>query len=191
MSAMFPAFLDLKGRKVVVIGGGNTAIDIAIQIKRLGAEDVTLVYRRGPENMTATQWECELAQINDVRIIHWSIPQKLLISQGHVSGVVFEYAQLDGKGRLMGTGSSYALPADQVFKAIGQVFVPSPLKENGKDLLQLSQKGRIAVNEDGQTSLNNVWAGGDCIEGQDLTVAAVAGGKKAALAIDKFLKGSK
>jgi dihydropyrimidine dehydrogenase (NAD+) subunit PreT len=179
------------GRRVVVIGGGNTAIDMAIQIKRLGAEDVTLVYRRGPENMTATDWECELAQNNDVRIKHWSIPKKLIGSQGHVTGIEFEYAQLDSKGKLMGTGDTYTLPADQVFKAIGQTFVPSPLQDNGKDILQLTSKNRIAVNEDKQTSLSGVWAGGDCIEGQDLTVAAVEGGKIAAISIDRALKEKK
>jgi len=179
------------GKRVVVIGGGNTAIDIAIQIKRLGAEDVTLVYRRGPENMTATDWECELAQVNDVRIIHWSIPTGLLAAQGNVDGIIFEYAQLDVNGKLMGTGDKYAVPADQVFKAIGQYFVPSPTQDNGKDLLQLSAKGRIAVNEDGQTSLADVWAGGDCIDGQDLTVAAVAGGKRAAIAMNRTLREKK
>ena len=184
------------GRRVVVIGGGNTAIDIAIQIKRLGAEDVTLVYRRGPENMSATEWECELAQTNDVRIRHWSMPKKLLSAGGHVTGMMFEQTRLDKNGKLTGTGDTYTLPADQVFKAIGQTFVPSPLQENneqggGKDLLQLTKKGRIDVDADGATSLAGVWAGGDCTEGQDLTVAAVAGGKKAALAIDRALKEKK
>ena len=179
------------GRRAVVIGGGNTAIDMAIQIKRLGAEDVTLVYRRGPENMTATDWECELAQHNDVKIIHWSIPKRLLGAQGHVTGIEFEYAQLDTNGKLMGTGDSYVLFADQVFKAIGQTFVASPLQDNGKDLLQLTPKNRIAVNNDKQTSLPGVWAGGDCIEGQDLTVSAVEGGKIAAISIDRALKEKK
>jgi glutamate synthase (NADPH/NADH) small chain len=176
------------GRRVVVIGGGNTAIDMAIQIKRLGAEDVTLVYRRGPENMTATDWECELAQHNDVRIMHWSIPKKLIGAQGYVAGVEFEYAQLDTNGKLMGTGDSYILFADQVFKAIGQMFIAAPL---GQDLLQLTPKNRIAVNEDRQTSLSCVWAGGDCIEGQDLTVAAVEDGKRAAISIDRALREKK
>ena len=91
----------------------------------------------------------------------------------------------------MGTGDTYTLPADQVFKAIGQTFVSSPTQESGKDLLQLTPKNRIAVNDDGQTSLGGVWAGGDCIEGQDLTVSAVAGGKRAAIAIDRMLKEKK
>jgi glutamate synthase (NADPH/NADH) small chain len=176
------------GRRVVVIGGGNTAIDIAIQIKRLGAEDVTLVYRRGVDNMTATDWEREFAQTNDVRVKLWAQPKRLIGNRGHVTGIEFEYTQLDAKGKLMGTGDTFTLAADQVFKAIGQVFVPTPLQDNGRDLLQLTKKGRIAVNEDGQTSVPGVYAGGDCTEGKDLTVAAVEGGKRAALAIDRLLR---
>ncbi len=179
------------GRRVVVIGGGNTAIDIAVQVKRLGAEDVTLVYRRGRDNMSATAWEREFAQTNDVRLKLWAQPRKIIGADGHVTGVEFEYTQLDGSGKLMGTGDTFLLPADMVFKAIGQTFVASPLQDNGRDILQLSAKGRIAVNEDGQTSLSDVWAGGDCTEGQDLTVAAVEDGKRAAIAIDRFLKGIK
>ncbi len=179
------------GRRVVVIGGGNTAIDIAVQVKRLGAEDVTLVYRRGADNMSATDWEQEFAQNNDVRLKLWAQPKKLIGAHGHVTGVEFEYTQLDGKGKLMGTGDTFTLPADQVFKAIGQTFVASPLQDGGRDVLQLDKKGRIAVNEDGQTSVSGVWAGGDCTEGQDLTVAAVADGKRAAIAIDRALKEKK
>ncbi|MEZ0226346.1 MAG: NAD(P)-dependent oxidoreductase [Alphaproteobacteria bacterium] len=179
------------GRRVVVIGGGNTAIDIAIQIKRLGAEYVTLVYRRGADNMTATVWEQEFAQTNGVVIKHWAMPKKLLGHRGHVTGIEFEYTQVDSAGKLMGTGDTFTLPADQVFKAIGQTFVPSPLQDNGKELLQLTKKGRIATNDDGLTSLPGVFAGGDCTEGQDLTVAAVEGGKLAAVAIDRMLKEKK
>lgn len=176
------------GRRVVVIGGGNTAIDIAIQIKKLGAEDVTLVYRRGLNEMGATVHEQELAQINGVLIKHWAQPRRLIGSKGHVKEIEFEYTQLDSKGRLTGTGDTFTLLADQVFKAIGQIFVPTSLQDNAADMLQLTKKGRIAVNEDGQTSLPGVWAGGDCTEGQDLTVEAVADGKRAAEAIDRALK---
>lgn len=179
------------GRRVIVIGGGNTAIDIAIQVKRLGAEFVTLAYRRGPENMTATEWEQEFAQTNGVVVKHWVMPKKLHAHNGHVTGVEFEYTQLDSNGKLMGTGNTFSIPADQVFKAIGQTFVPAPLLDGGKDMLQLTMKGRIAVNDDGLTSLDGVYAGGDCIEGQDLTVAAVEGGKIAAVAIDRVLRGKK
>ncbi|TVQ83374.1 MAG: NAD(P)-dependent oxidoreductase [Micavibrio sp.] len=175
------------GRKIVVIGGGNTAIDIAIQTKRLGAEDVTLVYRRSEKDMNATWHEQELAQNNGVVIKHWAQPKRLIGWNGHVRQIEFEYTQLDADGKLTGTGDTFTLLVDTVFKAIGQHFVPSPLQEGGKDLLAITPKGKIAVNEDRQTSLDDVWAGGDCIEGQDLTVAAVEDGKIAALAIDRAL----
>lgn len=176
------------GRKVVVIGGGNTAIDIAIQIRRLGAEDVTLVYRRGPSEMGATHHEQELAQVNGVRIKHWARPVKLTGQGGAVREAVFEYTQLDAAGRLIGTGDHFAIPADMVFKAIGQSFVPDPLRQDGRDLLEL-KGAKIAVDAEGKTSLDKVWAGGDCTPGQDLTVAAVQDGKIAALAIDRALRG--
>jgi len=170
------------GRRVVVIGGGNTAIDIAVQAKRLGAEDVTIVYRRGPEQMGATWHEQELAQTNDVRIKHWARPVRLISRDGRLKEVEFEYTQLDEQGRLLSTGDRFTLLADMLFKAIGQTFVASPLGE----LLELSG-GRIAINADRQTSLAKVWAGGDCVPGEDLTVNAVQDGKIAAEAIDRAL----
>ena len=85
------------GRRVVVIGGGNTAIDIAVQTRRLGAEDVTLVYRRGPEAMGATAHEQEFAQINGVKIKHWAKPLRLTGSNGHVAEAVFEYTADGGR----------------------------------------------------------------------------------------------
>jgi dihydropyrimidine dehydrogenase (NAD+) subunit PreT len=175
------------GRRIVVIGGGNTAIDIAVQTKRLGAEDVTLVYRRGPEAMGATAHEQEFAQINGVKIKHWARPLRLAGSNGHVAEAVFEYVRLDG-GTLAGTGESFALAADMVFKAIGQVFVADPLRADGKELLEL-ERGRIKVDAERRTSLDKVWAGGDCVwGGQDLTVQAVEDGKRAAISIDRALR---
>ncbi len=175
------------GRKVVVIGGGNTAIDIAVQTKRLGAEDVTLVYRRGKDNMNATWHEQDFAQLNGVKIKHWAQPTRLIGKDGQVKEIEFEYTQLDDNGRLMGTGDHFTLLVDQVFKAIGQTFVPTPLVNGSADVLELAG-GRIAVNEDRQTSLPDVWAGGDCVVGDDLTVAAVQDGKLAAVAIDRRLR---
>ena len=183
---------DLKalpvGRKVVVIGGGNTAIDIAVQTKRLGAEDVTLVYRRGPEAMSATHHEQVFAQTNGVKIKHWAQPHALQGADGHLTAAVFEYTRMEA-GRLIGTGETFALPADMLFKAIGQTFSPLPGGNGGSELLEMSG-GKLAVGEDRRTSLPDVWAGGDCIAlGEDLTVAAVQDGKVAAEAIDKFLRG--
>ena len=175
------------GRRVVAIGGGNTAVDIAVQTKRLGAEDVTMVYRRGPDAMSATPHEQEFAQVNGVRIKYWARPVRLVGSDGRAVAAEFEYTKLDAGGRLVGTGETFSLPADQVFKAIGQVLVPDPTQDGTHQVLE-TKDGKIAVDADRQTSLPGVWAGGDCIAGVDLTVQAVQDGKIAALAIDRRLR---
>ena len=175
------------GRRVVVIGGGNTAIDIAVQAKRLGAEDVTIVYRRGPDHMGATWHEQELAQTNGVTIKHWAQPLRLVTHRGRLKEVEFEYTQLDEQGRLMSTGDRFTLLADMLFKAIGQSFVPSPLGNGAAEALELAGN-RIQVNADRKTSLSNVWAGGDCVPGEDLTVSAIQDGKLAAESIDRNLR---
>ena len=182
-------FAELSvGRRVVVIGGGNTAIDIAVQTRRLGAEDVTIVYRRGPEAMGATAHEQEFAQINGVKIKHWARPLRALGGGGQITEIVFEYTRLV-EGRLVGTGETFALAADMVFKAIGQHFVADPVRADGRELLELDS-GRIKVDAERRTSLDRVWAGGDCIaDGQDLTVQAVQDGKLAALSIHRALAG--
>lgn len=176
------------GRRVVVIGGGNTAIDAATQARRLGAEDVTIVYRRGPDAMSATGHEQDWAQTNGVRIKHWARPTRLIEWNGAIKEIEFEYTQLDADGRLVGTGDRFTILADMVMKAIGQIFTASPLV--GGELLDTVSMGggkRIAVNADRATSLPGVFAGGDCVIGQDLTVAAVQDGKVAAHAIDRYL----
>jgi dihydropyrimidine dehydrogenase (NAD+) subunit PreT len=171
------------GRRIVVIGGGMTAIDIAVQTKRLGADEVTLVYRRGQEHMKASAYEQELAQTSGVKITLWAKPVRLLGEDGHVRAAEFETT------RPGANGERFTLDADMVFKAIGQKFVAGPVAD-GNDILELDG-GRIAVNDDRRTSLPDVWAGGDCISGgEDLTVAGVEDGKIAAAAIDRFLKQS-
>jgi dihydropyrimidine dehydrogenase (NAD+) subunit PreT len=174
------------GRRVVVIGGGNTAIDIAVQTKKLGAEDVTIVYRRGPDDMSATWHEQELAQINGVGIKHWARPVRLVGHKGRLKEVEFEYMQLDDKGRLMTTGDKFTLLADMLFKAIGQNFVPDPLGKDARQVIELADS-RIRINAEHQTSLPDVWAAGDCVPGEDLTVSAVQGGKVAAESIHRAL----
>jgi glutamate synthase (NADPH/NADH) small chain len=174
------------GRHVVVIGGGMTAIDIAVQSKRLGAELVDLIYRRGPEQMGASLFEQELAQTNGVSIRHWARPASL-IGDGHVTAVEFERTELDDEGRLTGTGYQYALDADTVFKAIGQAMDSDLLGEHAGELVL--EKGRIAVDNTQRTSFDDVWAGGDCVAGgDDLTVTAVQDGKVAAIDIDRYLR---
>ncbi len=172
------------GRRVVVIGGGNTAIDIAVQIKKLGAEFVTMVYRRGFAEMGATDFEQEVAQTNGVLLKTWATPERILVDDEGVTGVRFEYTQNDDRGHLVGTGETFDLPADQVFKAIGQHFDENPLEaDDCPDM----DRGRILVDENRRTSLDGVWAGGDCVAGADLTVVAVQDGKLAAESIHRYL----
>jgi dihydropyrimidine dehydrogenase (NAD+) subunit PreT len=159
------------GRTVVVIGGGMTAIDIAVQSRHLGAEQVHIVYRRGPENMSASVFEQALAQTSGVAIHHRAPPSRIL-GDTHVTGVEFEA----GAGR-------FVLYADMVFKAIGQQM-------EGFNEFRM-QNGRIVVDAGHRTSINKVWAGGDCVvDGSDLTVTAVQHGKLAAIDIDRVLRGA-
>ncbi len=169
------------GRKVVVVGGGMTAVDAAVQAKLLGAESVTMVYRRGREKMSASEWEQDLAASKGVRILYGAQPVGVT-GEGAVAAVEFEYTT-EASGRLEGTGERFRLDADQVMKAIGQRLdgVPEGLVLDG---------GKIAVTGAGRTSLARVWAGGDCAAGgDDLTVTAVAQGRDAAEDIHAMLAG--
>ncbi len=168
------------GRKVVVIGGGMTAIDAGIQAKLLGAEEVTICYRRGQDHMNASVFEQELAAARGVNIRHWLAPKRVLSANGKVTGLELEYTSLkDGKLTMM--GATMTLEADQVFKAIGQSF------DNDFSDVTL-EGGRIKVDADMRTSHEKVWAGGDCVYGgDDLTVTAAAHGRDAAEAINKAL----
>jgi glutamate synthase (NADPH/NADH) small chain len=169
------------GRRVVVLGGGMTAIDAAIQAKLLGAEEVTICYRRGKDSMNASGYEQDLAAANGVIIRHWLAPKRILGKDGTVAGIEVEYTAMTG-GRLAGTGETGVLAADQIFKAIGQSFSAS-----GLGALQF-EKGKILVDSAGRTSMNGVWAGGDCVGvGEDLTVSAVAQGRDAAESINRAL----
>ncbi|MFX1764469.1 NAD(P)-dependent oxidoreductase [Paraburkholderia sp. A1RI-2L] len=176
------------GRRVVVIGGGNTAIDAAVQSRKLGAEHVTLAYRRGGAHMSATWAEQEFARNEGVTIVEWRKPLRILgsgVGAGRVEAVEFERTALDPNGVLRGTGEIERIEADVVLKAIGQKLLPA-----GLEALQLTEGGvRIAVDADGATSLEGVWAGGDCAGhgATDLTVQAVQDGKLAARAIDRYL----
>ena len=172
------------GQNVVVIGGGNTAIDAAIQAKRLGAGHVSLVYRRGRAQMGATQWEQDLAAINGVSIHLWSKPIRIEgKGKGKVQSITFESTRLHA-GKLVGTGQMHTAPADCILKAVGQNLVDDTLCALKRD------GGKLMVDEAGQTSLPGVFAGGDCIaSGEDLTVQAVEDGKVAAAGIHTYLGG--
>ena len=146
------------GRDVVVIGGGMTAVDAAVQSKLLGAQTVTMVYRRAKDRMSASLYEQDHATASGVKIIYGAAPQAIL-----PDAVIFAHE----------TGETFSLKADQVFKAIGQTLVDAPIAMDGRKLGHRSGK---------------VWAGGDCAAGgEDLTVTAVAQGRDAAEEINAFL----
>ncbi len=153
------------GRDVVVIGGGMTAVDAAVQAKLLGAQTVTMVYRRGKEKMSASVYEQDHATASGVTIVYGAAPVKI-VGAGKVEGVEFAYE----------SGEAFTLKADQVFKAIGQTLVGEPIGREGKKLVHRAGK---------------VWAGGDCAAGgEDLTVTAVAQGRDAAEEMNSVLMGA-
>jgi glutamate synthase (NADPH/NADH) small chain len=156
------------GRHVVVIGGGMTAVDAAVQSKLLGAETVTIAYRRGRERMPASRWEQDLAASHGVRLMFGVVPHALH-GEGRLREVELAYVGDD----MAPTGETVRLRADQMFRAIGQ-------KLEAVEGLALAG-GKIAVEGAGRTSVEGVWAGGDCAAGgEDLTVTAVAQGRDAA-----------
>ncbi|MEM9580534.1 MAG: NAD(P)-dependent oxidoreductase [Pseudomonadota bacterium] len=165
------------GRDVVVIGGGMTAVDAAVQARLLGALNVTMVYRRSRARMNASAFEQDLAASKGVRIITNASP-KAIHGNGAVREIEFEYTDDD----LTPTGQTVRIAADQVFRAIGQTL-------QGEELPELEGR-KISVDGQGRTSLSGVWAGGDCASGgDDLTVTAVAEGRDAAEDIHNNLTG--
>jgi glutamate synthase (NADPH/NADH) small chain len=166
------------GRDVVVIGGGMTAVDAAVQSKLLGAQNVTIAYRRGRAAMSASRYEQDLAASHGVRLL-FNVQPVAIHGNGTVREVELEYTADTGAG-LQGTGETIRLPVDQLFKAIGQTLVTDA---------GLALDGRkIAVTGAGRTSRAGVWAGGDCASGgDDLTVTAVAEGRDAAMDIHAAL----
>ncbi|AZY94389.1 NAD(P)-dependent oxidoreductase [Paracoccus sp. Arc7-R13] len=169
------------GRDVVVIGGGMTAVDAAVQVRLLGAENVSIVYRRGQDRMGASRHEQDHATASGVRIICNAAPLAVH-GNGAVTEVEFAYTQ-DGPDGLHVTEDRFRLRADQVFRAIGQRLDGPP------EGLELAG-GKILVTGPGRTTLDGVWAGGDCASGgDDLTVTAVAEGRDAAEDIDARLTG--
>jgi len=171
------------GRRVVVLGGGMTAVDAAVQSRKLGADVVTIVYRRDQAQMPASTYEREWAQLNGVTIRTWSVLKSLEVADSAVVGATFATVR-ETDGRLLETGETSTTSVDTVFKAIGQTLV---LADPTLATLRL-RAGRIEVDAEGRTSLPGVWAGGDCtFGGQDLTVEAVEHGKIAAHSIDRAL----
>lgn len=191
-SKMNPSALQV-GREVVVIGAGNTAVDCATIAKRLGAERVTMVYRRSEKEMTAYPHEYEFAKKEGIEFRFLTQPVEVMSEGGRVTGLKCLRMRLgapDASGRPAPEpvpGSEFVLPCDQVVKAIGQEK-PAVAKLLGLE----TEKGFIKVNHEFETSLPGVYAGGDCIraQGSASTVMAVQDGKLAAFAIHRRLAGS-
>ena len=183
--------MDLKGKKVAVVGGGNVAMDAARCSKRLGAE-VWVVYRRGMEELPARHEEVEHAIEEGIIFKTLNNPIKI---NGDENGAVasmtcieMELGEPDASGRrrpIEKVGSEFELPVDAVIMSLGTN--PNPLIKSTTKGLEVNKKGGIIVNEDGLTSRAGVYAGGDAVTGAATVILAMGAGKLAAKSIDEAL----
>ena len=183
--------MDLKGKKVAVVGGGNVAMDAARCAKRLGAE-VYVVYRRGMEELPAHREEVEHA-------IEEGVIFKTLNNPVQINGdeqdcvksmtcIEMELGEPDASGRrrpVEKKGSEFELPVDAVIMSLGTT--PNPLIKSTTKGLEVNKKGGIIVNEDGLTSRQGVYAGGDAVTGAATVILAMGAGKLGAKSIDEYL----
>ena len=182
------------GKKVTVVGGGNVAMDAARTSKRLGAEHVYIVYRRGEDELPARKEEVEHAKQEGIEFLLLNNPVKINGNdQGWVTGmecVKMELGEPDASGRRRPVeikGSNFVLDVDMVVMAIGQG--PNPLIRQTTPDLAVNKRGNIVADEIGATSIPGVFAGGDIVTGAATVISAMGAGKKAAAAIDAYLQG--
>ncbi|HMK76052.1 MAG TPA: FAD-dependent oxidoreductase, partial [Thermodesulfobacteriota bacterium] len=181
------------GKKVAVVGGGNTAIDCARTAKRLGAEEVRVVYRRTRAEMPAANEEIEAMLKEGIKIDYLTLPQKFFSKNGTLSEMECIRMQLgepDASGRrrpIPVAGSEFKVPVETVIAALGQVTQVDYLKEVK---VNTAKNGTIPIDPNtGATSVAGIFAGGDVVTGAAFVVDAIAAGKKAAVSIDRYLKG--
>jgi dihydropyrimidine dehydrogenase (NAD+) subunit PreT len=179
------------GRRVACIGAGNTAIDVVTAAKRLGAEAVHLLYRRGEGDMSAFHYEYELARLDGV-VFHWfTQPVRILGEAGRVTGIECVRTRVEPGGKREGfhvasiQGTEFKLDVDMVVRAIGQKPVTSILR--AVPGIEVRPNGTVATDEDHHTGNPKYFAGGDCANGGKEVVDAVAEGMAAARAIDAWL----
>jgi len=175
------------GDKVAVIGMGMTAIDAATQAKRLGAKEVTMLYRRTQEEMPCTQHELDIAMLDGCKITWLAAPKELKGINGKVSEIICSVMQLgepDASGRRspVETGETFSLMVDMVIKAAGQM----PFESLVEAFKIKNSKGKINT-EATSTNIKGVFAGGDCVNGGKEVVDAVQAGKEGAQAILKYI----
>lgn len=175
------------GENVLVIGAGNTAIDVATAARRLGANSVTIVYRRGETEMPAFKYEYELAKADGVKFLWHTVPQKIVAENGKVAGLQCVKAKSSAKDANVEllAGSEHTPPCDMVVAALGQ----DPLYDLYKTIPNLAVQGKKVVIDanTGATSVKGLFAGGDCVNGGGEVVDAVEMGKIAARGIAKYL----
>jgi glutamate synthase (NADPH/NADH) small chain len=179
------------GRRVVVIGCGNTAIDAVTQARRLGSEAATIVYRRGEEDMSAYAFEYELARLDGARFLFHTQPIEVVAEAGHVVGLRLVRTAVAADGRLQPVpGTEFVEPCDLVLKAVGQEKRAALLRALFPGLA-IDERGVVACDPlTGATNLPRVFTGGDCANGGREVVNAVGEGKKAARGIHAFLMGA-
>ena len=183
------------GDKVVVIGGGNTAVDVARTALRLGVKEVTIAYRRSRDEMPANKEEVEQAEEEGVRIQILTAPANVSACTGKTTGsmecVKMVLGEPDSSGRrrpVPVTGSEFTMKVDTVIAAIGQTLDAAGLDEDGR--VEFSKRGYITVNnETMETSVTGVFSGGDCTSGPATVVEALAAGRRAAVSIGQYLNG--
>jgi glutamate synthase (NADPH/NADH) small chain len=180
------------GEKVVVVGGGNVAMDAARTAKRLGAKEVHIVYRRGMEELPARLEEVHHAVEEEIVFDLMMNPTEIIGKNSEVVGmkiIKMKYGEADASGRrspIAIEGSEFVMDVDTVIVAIGQT--PNPLLTNTTKSLELNRRGCILVHEDTmETTMENVYAGGDAVTGAATVILAMGAGKKAAAAIHKKL----
>lgn len=184
--------ISLKDKTVVVVGGGNVAMDSARVAVRLGAKKVIVQYRRSRAEIPAHHWEIEEAEKEGIEFQYLSAPQKFNGQNGklnEIESIKMELGKPDAGGRRKPVpvkGSTFKIAADMVITAVG--LVPATKDLTGK--LELNKNNTISVNADTlQTSEPYIFAGGDVVTGPSMIVNAVGQGRKAAFFIDRYLKG--
>jgi len=176
------------GEKVAVIGMGMTAIDAATQAKRLGAKEVTMLYRRTQDEMPCTQHELDIAMLDGCKIVWLASPKEIKGVDGKVNELVCSIMKLgepDASGRRspVDTGETFSLNVDMIIKAAGQM----PFESMVEELKIQNSKGKISIDNNSSTNIAGVFAGGDAVNGGKEVVDAVQAGKDGAKAIIKYI----
>ena len=181
-----------RGKNVIVVGGGNVAMDAARSALRLGADEVSIVYRRGEDELPARKEEIENAKEEGIVFRLLTNPTRILegenMTVNGVECIKMELGEPDESGRrspVAVEGSEHVINADIVIIAIGTS--PNPMIFSGSEGLETNSRGTIVVDDSGKTSLDNVYAGGDAVTGAATVISAMGAGKVAAKAINEYL----